>query len=354
MAPLCNTLRRRECAVFAFTVSVFAVIAFASVSLEQPLAAARHPYVSEARLAFKRMSAATGLPGWISELNEARSLSALQPDEPAADSSDIAADISEEPGSSSANSEDALVEPNSHTEDPVEAPTGRDADSRDTATDTSEDPGSSSAKSKDALVEPNSHSEDRREAPVRRAADSSDTAADTSDDPGSSSADSEDAIVEPNSRSEDPAEAPVAAVEPAAPAQAPDLAPAPAPDLASAPAPGPDVPGPDPRWLAGAASDLRECMKDDRDGDPATIEGILAGELPRQVRQRHPAACLCMASPTIRHQCQCSGSPACVDVGRFKPHSFGVTGVLSICPPPRCCVAHRHTAPSTERYRRIY
>ena len=39
----------------------------------------------------------------------------------------------------------------------------------------------------------------------------------------------------------------------------------------------------DPRWSSGEAKDLRACLKDDRDGEPATIEGILAGELPRRV-----------------------------------------------------------------------
>ncbi len=41
----------------------------------------------------------------------------------------------------------------------------------------------------------------------------------------------------------------------------------------------------EPRWLAGAAHDLRACLHDERDGSFATAEGVIAGELPRQVRQ---------------------------------------------------------------------
>ena len=40
----------------------------------------------------------------------------------------------------------------------------------------------------------------------------------------------------------------------------------------------------DPRWLDGAGSDLRACMHDDRDDVAATVQEVLAGELPRQVR----------------------------------------------------------------------
>ena len=38
----------------------------------------------------------------------------------------------------------------------------------------------------------------------------------------------------------------------------------------------------DPRWSTGAASDLRECFHDAEDDAPATIEGLIASELPRQ------------------------------------------------------------------------
>ena len=57
-------------------------------------------------------------------------------------------------------------------------------------------------------------------------------------------------------------------------------APGPA-DSAEVPAARPVPSIADPRWLTGAAHDLRACLQDERDGLPATIEDVIAGELPR-------------------------------------------------------------------------
>ena len=67
--------------------------------------------------------------------------------------------------------------------------------------------------------------------------------------------------------------------------------------------PNPDALPADPRWLDGAASDLAACMHDDRDDVPATVQEVIAGELPRQVLK---FAISLLSRPT--RMCLCQGA----------------------------------------------
>ena len=268
----CSPLRRRECAVCAFTVSVFAVIAWSSVSHEPPLAAA------------------PGLQAWISQQNWVRNLSVAQSVRWPVDKGYTAMGRQANWRTASAGVAETLPDPVSQPTAAAETAAG--SPERDISDQTPD------LTSVSDVVPDAPHVTDSLPKPV-----SQPTAADeTADGPPEPAA---------PGRTADAASIPEGAPDAphaAEPLPKPVSQPTPADGAATGP-PEPGAPAQthdpasksevmpdaqhaaDPRWLTGPGADLRKCLKDDRDGDPATVEGVLAGELPRySALHRAPAS----------------------------------------------------------------
>ena len=244
----CSNARGRECAALALVLSVFVVVAWASVSSQRALAGARHATVADAKVVIERMAAATGLPGWISQQSTwVRNLSV--------------------PGSDGDLSDGSFRDMDDQSDSADRAVTGEPADARvyHSIQTTSVVNAAADAQGLQASVP--------ADAPAQQPASA------IAEPPSPAPRADADALAQP------PAAAVVSAPRPGPFVQtlAAVSAPAPAPAVSSSPlATDPSLI--DPRWLDGAAADLPACLRNDGDDAPATLEDIVAGQLPRRVQ----------------------------------------------------------------------
>jgi hypothetical protein len=247
MLDTCSRPPQSQTAVVALTVSAVIWAAWASVSSQRSLAAAGHSSAFTAKLTSAHMPTAVGLHAWVRQHKWTK-----PPNRSKAD------------GGPRGSRHAAMVNHGSLHDSSVQLPvTLADAPTQSTAAAaTSETPSPGADALADALAPLTASSVAVTAAPATHAF-----------------------AAGPNPL----AAASVSAPRLGASARTPDPASVPAPgpaDSAQVPAPRPDVTDrrlstADPRWLTGAARDLRACLRDDRDGVPATIEGVIAGALPR-------------------------------------------------------------------------
>ena len=247
MQDICSRLRRREAAILALTVSALVVVTWASMTPTPPrvLAGAKHITVSEVTMVLQRMALLAGLLGLTGQHGRADTFSYVDLEQdrtlndsihaPAASASDLHHDSA------------GVVSGPMHAR--VQSAAAADASSPAQAV---------------SRAQPQAFARADTPAPGQRAF--VDALA------GSSAASVGE--FQPSD---------VGAVPP------PGAPPGPANSIAAAAVRG-SLPSPaDARWTMGAARDLRACLYDEDDGRPATAEGLLAGELPRQGPALHPA-----------------------------------------------------------------